>query len=165
MAAGLDSLGAVELRNALRDRLGGLQLPSTLLYDHQSISAIAVFILDDLSGPDAANAVVDTSISGGAGRLGSLALAGGGAGGSGPGGSGGAPSALLKLLRGAPAPRPLFLAAPGVANAQSAYVSHAFPPASARPTPPSRPTPGPSPPRPRCRCRRAPCFNARSCER
>lgn len=27
MAAGLDSLGAVELRTALRDRLGGLQLP------------------------------------------------------------------------------------------------------------------------------------------
>lgn len=31
------------------------------------------------------------------------------------------PSELLKLLRGAPPPRPLFLAAPGVANAQSAY--------------------------------------------
>lgn len=31
------------------------------------------------------------------------------------------PSELLKLLRGAPALRPLFLAAPGVANAQSAY--------------------------------------------
>lgn len=31
------------------------------------------------------------------------------------------PSELLKLLRAAPSPRPLFLAAPGVANAQSAY--------------------------------------------
>lgn len=31
------------------------------------------------------------------------------------------PSELLKLLRGAPPPQPLFLAAPGVANAQSAY--------------------------------------------
>lgn len=31
------------------------------------------------------------------------------------------PSELLKLLRGAPVAKPLFLAAPGVANAQSAY--------------------------------------------
>ena len=37
MAAGLDSLGAVELRNALKERLGGLALPPTLLYDFQSI--------------------------------------------------------------------------------------------------------------------------------
>ena len=115
MAAGLDSLGAVELRNTLRDRLGGLQLPSTLLYDHQSVSAIASFILEDLSGPDFADAVVDTSISGGASRRGLVAPV--------VAGASEAPSALLKLLRGAPAPRPLFLAAPGVANAQSAYVS------------------------------------------
>lgn len=33
------------------------------------------------------------------------------------------PSALLKVLRPPSAPRPLFLAAPGVANAQSAYFS------------------------------------------
>lgn len=33
----------------------------------------------------------------------------------------GRPSNLLKMLRPAPAARPLFLAAPGVANAQSAY--------------------------------------------
>lgn len=33
------------------------------------------------------------------------------------------PSSLLKTLRPAPPPRPLFLAAPGVANAQSAYFS------------------------------------------
>lgn len=33
------------------------------------------------------------------------------------------PSKLLKLLRPPPATRPLFLAAPGVANAQSAYFS------------------------------------------
>lgn len=33
------------------------------------------------------------------------------------------PSDLLKLLRPPQAPRPLFLAAPGVANAQSAYFS------------------------------------------
>jgi hypothetical protein len=31
------------------------------------------------------------------------------------------PSELLKLLRGPPVAKPLFLAAPGVANAQSAY--------------------------------------------
>jgi hypothetical protein len=37
--------------------------------------------------------------------------------------TGAQPSNLLKVLRPPPAPRPLFLAAPGVANAQSAYFS------------------------------------------
>ncbi|GIL68022.1 hypothetical protein Vafri_21299, partial [Volvox africanus] len=39
------------------------------------------------------------------------------------GGDATAPSSLLKVLRPPPTPRPLFLAAPGVANAQSAYFS------------------------------------------
>ena len=43
MAAGLDSLGMVEVRNALQARLG-IQLPSTLLFDYPSIEAIAAFI-------------------------------------------------------------------------------------------------------------------------
>jgi acyl carrier protein len=43
MAAGLDSLGAVELRNSLEASLG-LQLPGTLMFDYPSISAISDFI-------------------------------------------------------------------------------------------------------------------------
>ncbi len=116
MAAGLDSLGAVELRAALRERLGGLTLPSTLLYDHQSVAAIAAFITEDLGSPEPLN--------GDGGNGDALAAAPG----TRPGTAAAlaaqlGPSSLLKLLRGAPTPRPLFLAAPGVANAQSAYVS------------------------------------------
>ena len=43
MAAGLDSLGSVELRNALEGRLQ-LQLPSTLVFDYPSTDAIAQYV-------------------------------------------------------------------------------------------------------------------------
>ena len=43
MAAGLDSLGAVELKNSLEGRLG-LQLPGTLVFDYPSASAIAAYV-------------------------------------------------------------------------------------------------------------------------
>ena len=48
MAAGLDSLGMVEVRNALQNRLG-LHLPSTLLFDHPSVDAMSAFISQKLA--------------------------------------------------------------------------------------------------------------------
>jgi len=47
VAAGLDSLGAVELRNDLSKRLG-YSLPGTLVFDYPSIGAISDFIITQL---------------------------------------------------------------------------------------------------------------------
>lgn len=45
MASGLDSLGAVELRNALQAQLPpGTELPPTLMFDYPSIDAISSYI-------------------------------------------------------------------------------------------------------------------------
>jgi 3-oxoacyl-(acyl-carrier-protein) synthase/acyl carrier protein len=43
MAAGLDSLGAVELRNSLEGSLG-MQLPSTLVFDYPTVAALTEFL-------------------------------------------------------------------------------------------------------------------------
>jgi len=43
MAAGLDSISATELTRVLAERVG-LELPSTLLFDHPSVGAVASFI-------------------------------------------------------------------------------------------------------------------------
>ena len=118
-----------------------LQLPVTLLYDHQSVAAVVEYINGQLTaaaaaaaaegaggadaptgaGADAGSDSDAEDITGAAqrvphGRAGAAGTTAGTA-------AGDKPSDLLKLLRPPQAPRPLFLAAPGVANAQSAYFS------------------------------------------
>ena len=51
MASGLDSLGAVELRNTLENSLE-IQLPSTIVFDYPTISTMAQYVVS-LSGQDA----------------------------------------------------------------------------------------------------------------
>ena len=52
MAAGLDSLSSVELRNSLEAKLG-VELPSTLVFDYPTISAIASFLASKVQLPAA----------------------------------------------------------------------------------------------------------------
>ena len=44
MEAGLDSLGAVELRNQLATAFTSVELPATLTFDYPTINALAGFI-------------------------------------------------------------------------------------------------------------------------
>ena len=50
MAAGLDSLGTVELKNAL-ERRAGMELPSTLVFDYPTVNALAGYLAAKLSTP------------------------------------------------------------------------------------------------------------------
>lgn len=57
MEAGLDSLAAVELRNAVATRYQ-LDLPATLVFDHPTIAALAVFLASRLSPSQPAEAAL-----------------------------------------------------------------------------------------------------------
>jgi hypothetical protein len=117
----------MELRATLADQLG-VNLPVTVLYDAQTINQLVQFINKQLVATPAARGGLvsdDEEESNGdpvtarrAGQAPAAAAATAEAESS-------KPSELMKLLRGAPTPRPLFLAAPGVANAQSAYFAFA----------------------------------------
>jgi acyl carrier protein len=142
IAAGLDSRGGMELRRSLAVALG-MQLPVTLLYDYQSINAVVDYISEEVEkqavkagAPLAHNGLSqslgdegeltdDEGADAVARRRTSRALAAviPGAASAAAGRDESRPSQLLKTLRPPAVNRPLFLAAPGVANAQSAYFS------------------------------------------
>ena len=51
MEAGLDSLGTIELRNALNARFA-LDMPATLVFDHPTIASLAQHVARELQGID-----------------------------------------------------------------------------------------------------------------
>lgn len=121
MAAGLDSRGAMELRGALQEQLG-IEVPTTMLYDAQTVSEAVDYLQHLLVGAVQQAAAAPTTAAPVAPRRAGVQL--------------------LKALRYAaqgyffvhsccsrhsntPAPRPLFLIAPGIANAQAAYFAFA----------------------------------------
>ena len=73
MEAGLDSLGAVELRNALGHRFG-IPTPATLAFDHPSINALAAFIASTLPTAQPAPAAMPAPPEGTAGRAGTTCV-------------------------------------------------------------------------------------------
>jgi hypothetical protein len=72
--AGLDSLLAVELRNALGKSLG-MSLSATLLFDHPTIEALSDFLWKEMREPEAAVKKQDVTGGSGARAVGSAVLA------------------------------------------------------------------------------------------
>lgn len=58
MEVGMDSRGGMELRRALGESLG-LSLPTSLLYDFQSVAAIAKYISEHVNASEAGNTSED----------------------------------------------------------------------------------------------------------
>lgn len=137
MSAGLDSRGGMELRRSLAQALS-MQLPVTLLYDYQSINDIVNYVNSTILAAGAATAgggedkgEVESGVASDHERADDYD--------SDFDGTLHRPvrrqpdstapmiqqkvSKLFKTLRPPQHDRPLFLAAPGVANAQSAYFS------------------------------------------
>jgi 3-oxoacyl-(acyl-carrier-protein) synthase/acyl carrier protein len=71
MAAGLDSLGAVELRNSLEGSFG-MQLPSTLVFDYPTVDSISDFLAGKLgAGKPSAGSAMGLAAGAGAFAMGS----------------------------------------------------------------------------------------------
>lgn len=93
MAAGLDSLGAVELRNMLQDALA-VRLPSTVVIDYPTVNALTGYLAQQLAGTAAAAGAAQLAVAAAIARERGLVVASAAA-------AGGLPSSALAVLAAA----------------------------------------------------------------